>query len=91
MELVIGGKKVDSLAIKTLKDNLKAYNLESAKLIIKEGFSVSNVIDKNTINSKSRVLEEYPNKISEEENFKRKIKLCFKKLKSYFQRLHLLL
>lgn len=84
IELVIGGKKVDSLAIKTLKDNLKAYNLESAKLIIKEGFSVSNVIDKNTINSKSRVLEEYQNKISEEENFKKKNKIVFQEIKILF-------
>lgn len=84
IELIIGGKKVDSLEIKTLKDNLKAYNLESANLIIKEGFSVSNAIDKNTNISKSRVLEEYQNKISEEENFKKKNTEVFQEIKILF-------
>lgn len=84
IELIIGGKKVDSLEIKTLKDNLKAYNLESANLIIKEGFSVSNAIDKNTNNAKSRVLEEYQNKISDEENFKKKNTEVFQEIKILF-------
>lgn len=84
IELIIGGKKVDSLEIKTLKDNLKAYNLESANLIIKEGFSVSNEIDKNSSNSKNRILEDYQNKISEEENFKKKNTEVFQEIKILF-------
>jgi uncharacterized hydrophobic protein (TIGR00271 family) len=84
IELVIGGKKVDSLEINTLKKNLKAYNLETAKLIIKEGFSFSNDVDAKINTSRDRILEEYQNKISNDENFKKKNKEVFKEIKILF-------
>ncbi|CAM4240410.1 TIGR00341 family protein [Flavobacterium terrigena] len=84
IELVIGGKKVDSLEINTLKNNLKAYNLETANLIIKEGFSFSNDVDKKINTSQNRILEEYQNKISNDENFKKKNKEVFQEIKVLF-------
>lgn len=84
IELVIGGKKVDSSEIITLKNNLKAYNLETAKLIIKEGFSFSNDVDTKINTSRDRILEEYQNKILSDENFKKKNKVVFEEIKILF-------
>lgn len=84
IELVIGGKKVDSSEIITLKNNLKAYNLETAKLIIKEGFSFSNDVDTKINTSRDRILEEYQNKILNDENFKKKNKVVFEEIKILF-------
>ena len=80
IELVVGGKKVDSLEINLLKNNLKAYNLESVKLIVKEGFSFSNEINNKTNTSQNKALTAYQIKISEEENFKKKNEEVFQEI-----------
>ncbi|SEP59740.1 TIGR00341 family protein [Flavobacterium urocaniciphilum] len=84
IELVIGGKKVDSVEINALKKSLKSYNLDETNLLIKEGFSFSDVIDNKTNNSQDAIINEYQNKLNEEENFKIKNEEVFKQIKVLF-------
>ena len=84
IELVIGGKKVDSVEINALKQSLKTYDLENVNLVIKEGFSYSTDTDNKVISSQDEILKEYQNKITDEENFERKNKAVFNQIKVLF-------
>lgn len=84
IELVIGGKKVDSVEINALKQSLKTYDLENVNLVIKEGFSYSTDTDNKVISSQDAILKEYQNKITDEENFERKNKEVFNQIKVLF-------
>lgn len=74
IELVFGGKKIDSTEIKLLKQSLKVYNLNQVNLIIKEGFSFSNEMENKMPTSQDLILKEYQNKLADEDNFKKKNK-----------------
>lgn len=84
IELVVGGKKVDSVEIKTLKQSLISYDLENTNLVVKEGFSYSNASENKVNTSQDVILKEYQNKINEEENFKRKNKEVYNEIKVLF-------
>lgn len=84
IELVIGGKKVDSVEIKTLKQSLKTYDLENTNLVIKEGFSYTNVSENKATTSQDAILKEYQNKITKEENFKKKNTEIYNQIKVLF-------
>lgn len=84
IELVIGGKKIDSLEVKVLKESLKAYNLQNANLVIKEGFSYSNDAENKIITSQDAILKEYQNKLDKEESFELKNKEVYQQIKVLF-------
>lgn len=59
IELVIGGKKIDSLKIIELNKDLNKYNLINSKLIIKEGFSLPNELNSKETSPSDLLLKEY--------------------------------
>ncbi|HWB63501.1 MAG TPA: DUF389 domain-containing protein [Chitinophagales bacterium] len=48
IELVFGGKKIEDVEIESLKNKLKAYDLQNATLDIKQGFAYINETKDNT-------------------------------------------
>lgn len=84
IELVIGGKKIDSLKIIELNKDLNKYNLINSKLIIKEGFSLSNELNSKETSPSDLLLKEYQDKITLDQEFNLKNEAVFKQIQVLF-------
>lgn len=84
IELVFGGKNIDSTEVNELKKNLKHYNLENSKLVIKQGFSSSDLTSNKINNSQEMIIKKYQDKILEEENFYKKNEEIYAQIKILF-------
>lgn len=84
IELVIGGKKMDSLEIKELNKNLRNYKLSDSKLSIKDGFAFSSETNSSLTNSTDLIVKEYQDKLNSEQEFNSKNETVFKQIKVLF-------